>query len=124
MATTLATTRTAVLAAMSGITTAQKYRRRHTNYQYPAIVIGWPSDFNVRPVFGDARDVTLDVFIGVEVTDDESSDDLLSGLLESVITALQTNTTWDVQSTTQFSDELLADDRVVVWARVPLLVLT
>lgn len=124
MATTLATTRTAVLTALASVTTIERYRRRQTNYQYPCAVVGWPQEFDVRPVMGDARDFTIDVHIACEVIDDDSSDDLLSSILESVVTALQGTPAWDVQPVTDFGESLLDDNRVVVWCRLPLAVLT
>jgi hypothetical protein len=119
MATTLAAARGALYTACASVTTAQRYKTRQTNYQYPAIVIGWPQSMDMRPAMGDQRDFVIDVGIAVEVTDDEGSDDTLSGLLESVVTAFSATGTWDVQPATDFGEELIADGRVVIWCRVP-----
>lgn len=121
--TTLATARTSIATALAGITTAQIYRRRQTNYQYPAIVVGWPQSLDVRPTQGDARDIALDVFVGCEVTDDDSTDDLLSSLLESVVAALLLTAAWDVQPATDFGEAPTDDNRVIIWCRLPVLML-
>lgn len=124
MATTLATARGNLSTTLSAaITTANHYKRRQVNYQYPTVVVGWPQEYDVRPAMGDARDFTLDVFVGVEVTDDDSSDDLLSSLLESAVTALLTNDDWDVQPATDFGEQQTQDDRTVIWCRLPVSIL-
>ena len=123
MATSLATARTSIATALAGIATANHYRRRQTNYQYPCIVVGWPQSMDVRPTMGDTRDFTIDVIIGVEVVDDDSSDDLLSSLLETTVTALLTAAAWDVQPATDFGEELLGDNRTIIWCRLPVAVL-
>lgn len=126
MATTLATTRTAVLTALSGITTANKYRRRQKNYQFPCVVVGWPQEYDARPIHGDARDFTLDILVGVEVgVDDDSADDLLSTLLDATVAALLAGSVaWDVQPVTDFGETQTADDRIEIWCRIPLKVMT
>ena len=124
MATSLATARGNVSTALaSAVTSANHYKRRQTNPQFPCIVVGWPDELDVRPAFGDARDFTLSVWIGVEVGDDDSADDLLSSLLESAVTALQATSGWDVQPATDFGESLTEDGRVIVWCRLPVLVL-
>lgn len=120
MATTLATARAAAATALSAITTAQTYRRRQTNYQYPCFVVGWPTEYDARPTMGDTRDFTVNVWVACEVTDDDSTDDLLSSLLESAVTALQANGSWDVQPITDFDEQLTDDQRTIVSCRLPL----
>jgi hypothetical protein len=116
---TLATLRTNIATALSGVTTANIYRRRQTNLQYPCLMIGWPIEFDVRPVMATApRDATIPVTIGVEVLDDDSSDDLLSTIMESAITALD-----DVMPATDFGEALTDDGRVILWATLPVKVL-
>jgi hypothetical protein len=123
-AVTLATARAAVATALAGITTANIYRRRHTSYEYPCLVVGWPEEFDVRPTHGEARDITLNVWVAVESIDDESADDLLSGFLESTVAALLTNPAWDVLPSTEFNEALLDDQRVEISCRVPVRLLT
>ena len=124
MATTLATARGNVSTALaSAVTTANHYKRRQTNYQYPCVVVGWPAEYDANPAMGDVRDFTLDVFVGVEVADDDSSDDLLSSLLESVVTTLLANSGWVVEPVTDFGEQQTADDRTVVWCRLPVRVM-
>ena len=124
MATSLATARTDALTALSGITTANKYRRRPTNPQFPCLFVGWPDEFDFNPTLGAGeRDFTLSVWAGCEVTDDESSDDALSSLLESAVTALQVNPAWRVAPATDFGEQVTDDNRTIIWARLPLLVL-
>ncbi len=120
MTTTLSEARTAVFDELSTIGMANTYRTRQRSYQYPAIVVGWPQSMDVRPAMGDARDFVLDIGIAVEVVDDDSSDDLLSEILEAAATILQDTPTWDVQPATDFGEELLTDNRVVIWCRLPL----
>jgi DNA-directed RNA polymerase subunit K/omega len=122
MATTLATVRTALFDELSEIADAQTYRTRQRNYQYPAIVVGWPQTMNVGPSMGEARDFVIDIGIAVEVTDDESSDDTLSGILEEAVDALSSTSTWMVQPATDFGEELINDNRTVIWCRLPVAV--
>lgn len=123
-ATTLAATRTALAAVLVNVTEAHTYRRRQTNPQYPCLLVGWPDEFDVRPTFGEARDVTVPVWVGCEVGDDDSSDDLLSSLLESAVTQLTSNSAWDVQPASNFGEQLLDDGRVIIWCSLPVRVLT
>lgn len=125
MATALATARGNVATALaSALTTANHYKRRQTNFQYPCVLVGWPQELDVRPTHGGGeRDFTLDVWVACEVLDDDSSDDLLSSLLETAITALLTNTAWDVQPVTDFGEQQTQDERSVIWCRIPVLVL-
>jgi len=125
MATSLATARasvsTALTAAMTG---CNHYRRRQTDYKYPAVVVGWPQEFNVRPTLGAGeRDITLDVWVACELGDDDSTDDLLSSLLESAVTALLGTAAWDVQPVTDFGEQVTADERTVIWCRLPVAVM-
>jgi hypothetical protein len=120
---TLATLRTNIATALSGVTTANIYRRRQTNLQYPCLMIGWPLEFDVRPVMATApRDATIPVTVGVEVLDDDSSDDLLSTIMESAITALDTSV-YDVMPATDFGEALTDDGRTILWATLPVKVL-
>ncbi len=117
----LATIRTGIATALAGITTAQIYRRRQTNMQYPCLFIGWPLEFDVRAALdgGGSRDATIPLHIGVEVTDDDSSDDLLSTTLESVASALLAVSTYDVQPATDFGEGQTDDGRTIIWATIP-----
>lgn len=124
MATSLATARGNVYTTLAAaMTTANPYKRRQTNYMYPAVVVGWPQELDVRADLGTARDFTLDVWVACEVIDDDSSDDLLSGLLETAVTALLTNSAWDVQPVTDFGEQQTQDDRTIIWCRIPVSVL-
>lgn len=122
MATALATQRTAILTALAGITTTQKYRRRMTNPQFPCHVVGWPDEYDVRPDQSGSTTATIPVWVGVEVGDDESADDQLSGLLDSTVTALLAVAAYDVQPATDFGETLTDDGRTVVWCRLPVVV--
>lgn len=124
MATTLATARGNVYTTLaSALTNCNPYKRRQTNYQYPCFVVGWPQEFDARPAMGDQRDFVLDVFFAVEVTEDDSSDDLLSSILDSAVTAIQTDKSWDAQPATDFGEQQTQDDRTVIWCRLPVSVL-
>jgi hypothetical protein len=118
---TLAAIRTTVATALAGVTTAQIYRRRQTNLQYPCLMVGWPTEFDVRAALdgGGSRDATIPVHVGVESTDDDSSDDLLSTLLESTVTALLADRTIDVQPATDFGEAVTDDGRTIIWATIP-----
>jgi hypothetical protein len=124
MATSLATIRTDIETAVLEVE-ANVYRRRQTNLQYPCLMIGWPAEFDVRAALdgGTSRDATIPVTIGVEVTDDDSSDDLLSELLEQTVTELMADTTYDVQPATDFGEALTDDGRTILWATLPVRVL-
>ncbi len=117
----LATIRTAIVTALAGVNTAQIYRRRQTNMQYPCLMVGWPLEFDVRAALdgGGSRDATIPVHVGVENTDDDSSDDLLSTLLESTVSALLAVSTYDVQPATDFGEGLTDDGRTIIWATIP-----
>jgi hypothetical protein len=71
---------------------------------------------------GDTRDYVIDVYVAVEVTDDDSCDDLLSELLDAAVVALLANEAWDVQPATDFGEELAADGRAIITCRLPVAV--
>jgi hypothetical protein len=121
MATALATIRTTIATALAGVTSANIYRRRQTNLHYPCLMIGWPTEFDVRAALdaGGSRDATIPVHVGVEVADDDSSDDLLSTILESTVTALLVNNSFDVQPATDFGEGVTDDGRTILWATLP-----
>lgn len=119
MTTSLAAARTALFDALSTVDGVQVYRHRVQNFQYPAMVVGWPTSLDVRADMGFARDFVIDVDVAVEVIDPESSDELLSDLLEQAVEALQGDSAWDVRPVTNFGEQLLADDRTIVWCRLP-----
>jgi hypothetical protein len=124
--TALATARAAVVTSLSGITTAQVYRRRQTNYQYPCLVVGWPDEFDPRPVQGGGTldDFVLPVWVACEITDDDSSDDLLSTLLDSTVTALGSTAAWGVEPISNFGEQQSEDGRTIVWCSIPLKVMS
>jgi hypothetical protein len=123
VAATLAQTRTALATALDALSDdAQVYRRNQANYQYPAVLIGWPQSLDFRPTMGGPRDYVIDVYVAVEVGDDDSSDDLLSELMESAVAILLANDSWDVQPATDFAEQLLADNRVTLSCRLPVAV--
>lgn len=115
------------LATACTSSTAQMYRARPKDPKFPCRVIGWPEEMDVRPVQdGDSRDTVIPVWVAAEWLDDESSDDLLSALLEETVTALLAAHTLggvaddiDVRPATNFGQELTADDRTIIWAAIP-----
>jgi hypothetical protein len=121
--TALSTVRSELFDALESVAEAQVYRRRLVDYQYPALIVGWPQEMDVRPSMGGARDFVIDVFVGVEVTDDESCDDQLSDLLELAVAALLVNDAWDVQPATDFGEAVTQDARTIIWCRLPVSVL-
>lgn len=126
MATSLATARGNVYTTLSTAfsTNANAYKRRQKNYQYPCFVVGWPQEFDVRPTQGgNERDFVLNVWVACESIDDESTDDALSAMLETAVTALMTNSAWDVQPAFAFNEEALDDQRSIVSCLLPVAVL-
>ena len=123
MTTALAAVRTDLYDALSTGRRVQIYRHRQETTSIPAIVVGWPQSMDVRPAMGDPRDFVIDVFVAVEVTDPESSDDLLSDLLEAGGDGAAGRSEWDVQPVTDFVEEQpLGDGRVVMRCRLPVAV--
>lgn len=123
MATTLATMRSGIATTIAGVSGVQVYRRRQSDPQYPCLVIGWPEEFDVRPDNGDERDATIPVWVGVEVRDGDGADDQLSTLLDATVAILLTVNAYDVAPVSDFGEQLLQDDRIVVWAKIPVSVL-
>lgn len=119
----LATVRASIAGKLSALGVAETYRRRQKNFQFPAFVVGWPESLDFRPAMADARDFVIDVYVGVESVEDDSSDDLLSDLLESASVALAAEPGWDVRPATDFGEELMADSRTIIWCRLPVMVL-
>lgn len=123
MTTALSTVRSDLHAALDALGVAQTYRRHLINYQYPAYIVGWPQEIDFRAAMGDyPRDFVISVFVGVEVTDDESCDALLEDLLEAAVEVLQANDQWDVQPATDFSEGATQDGRVIIGCRLPVAV--
>lgn len=123
MTTSLDTVRADLYAALSSVANnANVYKYPRVSYEYPAFVV-WPRTMDVRPAMGDPRDVTIDVRIGAELMDDDSTGELLDGLVDTVAPALLSHSDWDVQPV-EFGSELLADGRVVLWANIPVGVFT
>ena len=120
--TTLATVRSDLYDALNDADLGAVYRTRQTNYDFPAIVVGWPQSMDVRPAMGTPRDFVIDVHIGVEVHDADGADELLSILLEAAVVALQDNKAWDVQPITDFGEDITSDQRVLLWCRLPVAV--
>jgi hypothetical protein len=122
VSTLLTTLRADLFDSLSTIGTANTYRRRRTNYEFPALIVGWPQTMDFRPEMGGARDFVIDVIIGIEVSDEDSSDDQLSDLIEEAVAVLQDVAQWDVQPATDFGEELTGDNRVIIWCRLPVAV--
>lgn len=125
---TLAQIRSGLATACASVT-AQKYRFRPDNPEYPCVVIGWPTSFDVRANQDGGRDVEIPVSCGVEVKDPESADDELSALIESTITALSAAPTLggiaytiDIAPATDFGVEVIGDERRILWCALPVLV--
>jgi hypothetical protein len=119
---TLATARADLYDVLDGIGLATTYKRRQTNLQFPASLVGWPQSMDVRPAMGDLRDYVIDVFAGVETVEDDSSDDQLSALLEAAVDAILALEAHDVQPATDFGEEVTADGRTIIWCRLPVAV--
>jgi hypothetical protein len=120
--TSLADVRSTLYDTLDAVGTATTYKRRQTNLQFPAYLVGWPQSMDVRPDMGGARDYVIDVFAGVEVVDDDSSDDELSALLEAAVEAILELDAHDVQPATDFGEEVTADGRTIIWCRLPVAV--
>jgi hypothetical protein len=122
MTVTLATARTDIYQVLEDLGTANTYRRRQTDYEFPAFVVGWPESLDFRPAMAGARDFVINVDVAVEVSDDSSSDDRLSELLEGAVEALLVATNWDVRPATDFGEALDSAGRVIIWCRLPVAV--
>lgn len=123
MTTSLATARTTLADALADIGDVEVYRHRLENYQYPAVLVGWPQSMDVRPYMAEGgREYVIDVVVAVAVTDPESSDELLSELIESVVEVLLEGAALDVRPVTDFGERLLADNRVEISCRLPVVV--
>ena len=122
MTVSLATARTALFDDLSTIEDVEPYRHRLENYQYPCAIVGWPQSMDVRPDFVQERDYVIDVYVAVAVTDPESSDELLSELIEAVVEVLLDGSNRDVRPATDFGERLLADNRVEISCRLPVAV--
>ena len=121
MPTALSTVRSDIQAALSPVD-AQVYRQRQVDYQFPAVVVGWPESMDLRAAMGGVRDFVINVNVGVVVGDDASSDEQLENLLEDCVEVLTAEKSWDVQPVTDFANELLSDGRAVLWCRIPVAV--
>lgn len=123
---TLADIRGELFTALETIDDVEVYKRRLANYQYPAIIVGWPQSLDVRPYLGPTpRQFVIDVTVAVEATDDVSADIRLEELLEAAVEALTPDDQpeWTVQTVTDFSEQLLADGRTVIACRLPVAVI-
>jgi hypothetical protein len=114
--TSLATIRDDLFGVLDAVGDAQTYRGKRTNYEYPAFVIS-PRTMDVRPAMGTPRDYIIDVLVGVEVTDEDGSEDQLDILADQVLVALQENPQWDIREA-EAGDALSADSRIISWWRI------
>jgi hypothetical protein len=105
-----------VLAALD---VAQVYKRRAVNYEFPAFIVGWPQEIDFRAVMGTPRDSVVDVFVEVEVTDEDSADEQLEELLEAAVGTLLLVNNYDVEPATDFAEFATADGRTVMGCRLP-----
>lgn len=122
--TLLPTVRSGLATILEGAgTDATVYRRRQTNYQYPAFVVGWPSSIDLRAGMGGLRRFVISVAVAVEVLDDDSADEQLETLLEAAIAAILADVVYDIESVTDFEEVSTADGRTVLWCRLPVAVL-
>jgi hypothetical protein len=118
----LAEARTAVHDALRDVAGVSLYRGKSASYKFPCVIVGLPESMNVDPTMGDARDYVIPVILGVEVKHARGADEKMDELTEAVVDVLRADQpTWMVQ-TIEFSDELMADQRVVVWGRLPVAV--
>lgn len=107
----------------------QVYRVRPKAPVYPCAVVGWPTEY-VKPDQVAAVDLIIPVRVGVLWEDDEASNDLLAGFLETVTDAIETDPTLGglcdtltIRMYTNFTEERLEDDRVIIWFEIPVEVL-
>lgn len=116
----LATIRTSLYDALAEVD-AELYRQPRTDYQYPAVVIGYPLEMDVRPAMAGARDITLPVTLAVLATDDTDPDGIISDLIDQVVDALTPDPRWDPRPA-EFSVETLNDSRIIVTCQIPVAV--
>jgi hypothetical protein len=118
----LAEARTSVFDALRDVPGVTLYRGKVIDYKFPCVVVGLPESMNVDATMGDARDYVIPVILGVSVKHARGADEKMDELTEAVIAVLRADQpTWHVQ-TIEFSEELMADQRIVMWGRLPVAV--
>lgn len=121
MTASLADVRDDLFTILDATDAAQTYRGRRTNYQYPAFVI-IPTRISPRAAMGGYIAYVVDVMVGVEVTDEDGSEDELDELVGTAIDAINGTAAYDVQET-EGLDALASDGRLIGWWRLEVAVL-
>jgi hypothetical protein len=128
---TLTAVRTGLKTRLATVSTLNAYRFMPKNPAFPCAVLDWPEEMNVQPAMDTARDITVPVVVGIELgADDESSDDLLCGFIESVPAAILADRTLSGAAQDlsfgpiTFSRGPIDDGRIIQWFVVPVLVMT
>jgi hypothetical protein len=117
--TSLTAVRTDLYDNLAALEVAQVYKRRATNYEFPAFIVGWPAEVDFAAAMGEPRDFVVDVFVEVEVTDEDSADETLEELLDAAVASLSTIDTYHVRPVTDFQESQTLDGRVVIGCRLP-----
>jgi hypothetical protein len=120
--TTLTAVRTDLYDNLAALEVAQVYKRRATNFEFPAFIVGWPAEVDFSAAMGAPRDFVIDVFVEVEVTDEDSADETLEELIEAAVVSLMTIDTYHVRPATDFTESSTADGRTVIGCRLPVAV--
>lgn len=113
----LAEARTAVHDALRDVAGVSLYRGKSISYTFPCVIVSLPESMKVSPTMGTARDYVIPVIVGIQVKNADADDERMDELVESVVAVLD-DPHWNVQ-TIEFSDELTADSKVVIWGRLP-----
>jgi DNA-binding Lrp family transcriptional regulator len=117
--TSLTAVRTDLYDNLAALEVAQVYKRRATNYEFPAFIVGWPQEVDFSAAMGSPRDFVVDVFVEVEVTDEDSADETLEELIEAAVASLMTIDTYHVRPATDFAESQTADGRTLIGCRLP-----
>jgi hypothetical protein len=128
---TLTQIRTALKANVASVTTLNVYRFMPLTPQFPCAVLDWPDELDLTPMILDTGyNVTIPVRIGVNLSDEESADDLLGGFITSVPAAILADKTLggmcdDLNvEPVSFSRTLTADGATLIqWVDIPVMVL-
>lgn len=123
MPTTLAEVRADVASTLGSLNDVNLYANPgRRDYQYPCIVVR-PTTMDVRPAMGDQRTYQLDVVVGHAVIDGEDAYAKVEETVERAVELLLEDSRFDVLPDGEFNEQPSADERVIVWFRIPLTVM-
>jgi hypothetical protein len=87
----IAAIRAAIKANLSTITTLERYDFEPKDVKLPCAVVSWPDELDPRVTFEGDVDLVIPVRFQVAWTGDESSDQALLDLMETVVAAIESD---------------------------------